>query len=274
MGIKRRAGAFGGKGRQDTAEHQAAAADYEVKPLLIERLKPRGKTELYLRDAEYAMIYVTVPSGVGLKGTTEALRPLPHMLRLFQKAVPRQVVTHELVFDAKKKPVVDALTGKQKTRVKKVEVPSDAHRVIVYNDYAREWESLTLSGDTVVSTDLDRIPCHLKPSGDPLKATVGKATARRAGAGGFKRTKPVPEAQGPDAKRRVIIVTIGVTKGLYDVGDGSHAGDIPAGTKAKNAAAKLKRVLVCRTECGAYAMHVLVEKWKQGRRDMKKMGVL
>jgi hypothetical protein len=190
-----------------------------------------------LRDADIKMIYATVPVLLGVEGTPTALQPKPRVLRMLRKAVPRRVL--EAVLDAKGAVVIDKATGKPRTR--EVEVPTDFHRVQVYDELGKIWMSLTLPGSTLISDDLNTVALRDRPR--MAESTGGAkvvAPRRRAVP---KRTRPVVEKPAADGKR-VFAVLIGNKKSLHDAANFDKIADVAASEKPKDAAKRVRKELV------------------------------
>jgi len=201
------------------------------------------------------MMYVTVPAVGGTDGIPAALHPKAHVLRVVRKAVPRRGVVAIVGGDGK--PAINAATGKPLTKVG--DVPTDNHRVSIYNEYALDWLDITVPGDMVVSTDLTAIHAKDRPR-DVDVSPMGEVTVRRRVVSKRRLEAPKPLTDG----KRVFAVMIGSERRLYDAENFDFVGPIAAGEKPAVAAAHHKRVLVGFAAASHYAKCERARAWRAG----------
>jgi len=259
----RKKGTFGGKRSSGPVAVQDDRVDErDTHP----PLKPVGKEQLYLRDAEYETIYATVVHPGGVHGTPESLHPKPQAVRLFEKAIKHERT--KLVFLKDGVPAIDKKTGKQKTE--KIVTVTDKHRVLFFHGNYREWMSLVMPGNVVLTKDLSGIPSYGRPGkGDSVEP--GKKKRDTSHLHKFKRTKPLPDKTPADGKR-VFRGTIGLEGVLLDAGDGSRVATVPENKSFKEVAKAHKRELVSNDAATPYAYEEYCKFSNAARDQLKKEG--
>jgi len=213
-----------------------------------------GAGELHLRDAEYGTVYTTVPTLYGSEGIAPALQPAPHILRVVRKALP--IKLRRRIMGAADK----AACGVGGEEI--INVPSDKHCCRIYNPFGGNWFGIILPGETIISTNITRVALRDRPQdihalGD---GRVRWAARRHAANRRVQNASPKPAPDG----RRVFVATIGNKKSLRDAANFDFVVDVHSGEKAKDAATRVKRVLVGAAAAGLYARSRRAGAWRAG----------